>query len=336
MVRIEQDVDFEVGSGDFEGFVGFAISRGGASGFDGDGTGRQVLRDEYGQRLRAPLGPVVDAGEDGILVVEVIVEDNDEGSVKGHILLEGTSALNGEIDFGDAVCEGDVGAIGFVGLGGPIVTDGSAVRLKRERAGDFAGGAFGGLDFRSSLGEPASGRGRNFKFFVTDSLAIEFDGEFAFVLHEDARRGGGRAFLLGGDGKNGAESDSSEEGGECNSEFHDGDIPREYCPSGARLFHDEMRLVSTRCNNAAAQDFRHDLSRLARAIDAKVGKLIGRETLGIEPAEAGLVAEERAASHGHAARKQDFNGRIEPENLDAGGAKKFRATRLGISAAAEG
>ena len=221
VIRIEQEQDFEVGSGDLEGFEGFSVRIGGAGGFDGDGTGRQLLRDEDGERLRAALRPVVDAGKDGVLMVEVVVEDGDERGVEGQVLFKGARALDCETDFGHAIGKENVGAIGFFRLGSPIVTDGRAVGLQRERAGDFANGTFGRLDFRSALGEPSASGGRNFKFLVADSLAIELDGQLAFVLNEDA---GGSVFLLRGKGQRGAKCDRNHREG-CSSEFHGGNNP---------------------------------------------------------------------------------------------------------------
>src|SRR5260370_338444 len=51
-----------------------------------------------------------------------------------------------------------------------------------------------------------------------------------------------------------------------------------------------MRGVSTGCNNAAAQNFRHDLSRFSGAIHAVIRELIRRETLGVKRAETGFDA----------------------------------------------
>jgi len=87
--------------------------------------------------------------------------------------------------------------------------------------------------------------------------------------------------------------------------------------------------------DAAAEDFGDDLRWFTGAVDAMVGELVGREALGVERAEAGFVAEERAARHGHAAGEQDVDGRIEPENGDPGVAKKIGAAGLRVGAAAE-
>jgi len=96
-----------------------------------------------------------------------------------------------------------------------------------------------------------------------------------------------------------------------------------------------MRGVSSGCNNTAAQNFRDDLGRFAGAVHAVISELIGREALGVERAEAGFVAEKRAAGHSHATRKQNFDGRIQPQNRNARSAQKIGAARLRVSAAAE-
>jgi hypothetical protein len=86
---------------------------------------------------------------------------------------------------------------------------------------------------------------------------------------------------------------------------------------------------------AAAEDFGDDAGRVAGAVDAMLGLLIGGQALGVESAEAGLVAEERATSHGHAAGEEDIGGSVEPDNGDAGGAKELGGTGLCVGAAAE-
>ena len=97
-----------------------------------------------------------------------------------------------------------------------------------------------------------------------------------------------------------------------------------------------MRHVSTRCNNAAAQDFRDNLGWFAGAVHPVVSKLIRRKTLRVESAEAGFVAEKRTAGHGHAARQENFDGRIQPQNGSSGSAQKIGAALLRVSAATEG
>ena len=97
-----------------------------------------------------------------------------------------------------------------------------------------------------------------------------------------------------------------------------------------------MRSVSTGCNNAAAQNFRDNLGWLAGTVHAVVGKLIGRETQGVERAKAGFVTEKRTPGHGHASRQQNFDGRIQPQNGNAGSTQKVGAAWLRVSAAAKG
>src|ERR1035438_4904959 len=88
-------------------------------------------------------------------------------------------------------------------------------------------------------------------------------------------------------------------------------------------------------DDSEAQDFRNYIAGIAGAVDAMVGELVRGQALGIERAEALFIAEERAAGHGHAAGEQQGGRRVEPENGNAGGAEKFRASGLRVSAAAE-
>jgi len=71
--------------------------------------------------------------------------------------------------------------------------------------------------------------------------------------------------------------------------------------SGFRLFHYEVRVAGDGGNNSAAQNFRNYTRWLAGTVNAVVGLLIGRQSLCIERSKAGLVSEQRAACHGHAA-----------------------------------
>src|SRR5579872_686058 len=104
---------------------------------------------------------------------------------------------------------------------------------------------------------------------------------------------------------------------------------------GLGFFHDEMRFAGSAGDDVEAKNFGDDARRIAGTIDAMLGELIGRETLRVERAEAGFVAEERAAGHGHAAGEQDFDGSIEPHHGDACGAAKFGSALLCVGAAAE-
>src|SRR5215469_9339293 len=102
-----------------------------------------------------------------------------------------------------------------------------------------------------------------------------------------------------------------------------------------RFLNDEMGLVSCRSNNAETQNLGDNFAGLARAVHAIIGKQVGRHALGVERAEAGFIAKEGAASHGHAAGEQNFDRGIEPEDRDSSRPQKFGAARLSVSATAE-
>ena len=88
--------------------------------------------------------------------------------------------------------------------------------------------------------------------------------------------------------------------------------------------------------NAAAENFGDDDGGVAGTVDAKISELVRNNALGVQAAEAGFIAEERAARHGHAAGKKDFDAGVEPDDGDAGVAEKFRGAGLRVGATAEG
>src|ERR1700761_2927670 len=93
VVFVEIEHHFEVGGGDAEAVVGFAVRSGDrASGFYGDRPGSKFLGDEDGHGLRAAFGPIVDAGDHGVLIVEIVVEHSDERRAEAHVLFEGPRA----------------------------------------------------------------------------------------------------------------------------------------------------------------------------------------------------------------------------------------------------
>src|SRR6266446_6607385 len=216
-------------------------------------------------------------------------------------------------------------AVCFFRLSAPFVADRRAVWLQRQRAGDFAGGSLGRFYLRDALGEPAAAGRRDFKILVPDGLPAEFDGEFALVLSEDnrARR---RGLFLSRERKRRARRDPKCQRNRYGSEFHSASYPRVHSLSGKRFLHQQMRGVSTGSNNAATQNFGDNLSRFAGAVHAVISKLIRGKTLGVERAEAAFIAEERTAGHGHAARKKNFDGRIQPQH-----GKDRKSTRLNSS-----
>jgi len=198
VVGVEVEDDFDVGSGDFEAFVGFAFGGDGAGPVDGNGTGREFLGNEDGEGLRAAASPIVNAGEHDVLVVEIIVENGDPWRAEGIFLIEGMSALHLESSFGGAVDEGNVGAVGFIGLSDPVVRDGRAVGIENQRAGDNRGFSVGSLQRAFAFGGPGGAGGFDGEFFAANGFAVEEDVEFAFVGGED-----GVGFIggVGGEGE---------------------------------------------------------------------------------------------------------------------------------------
>jgi len=83
VIGVEEQKDFQIRGIDLETFVGLAISAGGAGGLHGDRTGRQLLGNDHRKSLHAALGPVVDARENSVLMIEIVVEDGDERSIEG-------------------------------------------------------------------------------------------------------------------------------------------------------------------------------------------------------------------------------------------------------------
>ena len=94
-------------------------------------------------------------------------------------------------------------------------------------------------------------------------------------------------------------------------------------------------LSSLGSDQATAKNLGYHCGGIARAIDAKVRELVGRQALGMKGTEAGFVAKKRPARHCHAAREKDVNGSIEPNDRYGGVTKEFGGTGLGVGAAAE-
>src|SRR6266566_3525627 len=67
-----------------------------------------------------------------------------------------------------------------------------------------------------------------------------------------------------------------------------------------------MGLVSSRSNNAEAQDLRHNFGGFTGAFHPMVGKLVGGQALGVKRAVTGLVSEQRPAGHGQAPGEQNL------------------------------
>ena len=66
-----------------------------------------------------------------------------------------------------------------------------------------------------------------------------------------------------------------------------------------------------------------------------IGLLIGRQPLRVERSKAGLVPEQRTASHGHAASQQNIGGGVQPDDGNSSRTKKLGSAGLRIGSSAE-
>jgi hypothetical protein len=114
------------------------------------------------------------------------------------------------------------------------------------------------------------------------------------------------------------------------------DVAQKCKSSELGLLHNEVSVATEGRNNSTAENFCNDAGRFAGTVDAVVGLLIGRQTLGVKGAKAGFVSKQRAAGHGHAASQQNIEGGVQPNDGDAGCAQKLRRAGLRVGAAAEG
>jgi hypothetical protein len=87
--------------------------------------------------------------------------------------------------------------------------------------------------------------------------------------------------------------------------------------------------------DSPTQNFSDHNGGVSRAIDTKIGELIGGEALGVERPKAGFIAEQRATRHRHATGKKNFDGGVQPDDGDAGIAKKFGGAGLRVGTSAE-
>jgi len=194
VVGVEVENDLQIGGHDFEAFVGFSFGADRASPIDGDGIRQELLRHENREGLRASAIPIINASQDSVLVVEVVVEDDDEWGIKGEVLLERVGAADLDGHFSDAIGKEDVGATGFIGLRGPFVGDGGTVGLEGKIAGNGSGRSTLRRKVRSGFGRPDRTAGSNLELFVTDGFAVEKNLELALIGCED---GACRRFFLG-------------------------------------------------------------------------------------------------------------------------------------------
>ena len=73
MVGIEIEDDLEIAGDNFQALVGFAIGADGTGPIDSDGVWEKFLRNEDREGLCAAAIPVVDASENSLLVIQVVV-----------------------------------------------------------------------------------------------------------------------------------------------------------------------------------------------------------------------------------------------------------------------
>ena len=93
--------------------------------------------------------------------------------------------------------------------------------------------------------------------------------------------------------------------------------------------------MSRKGHDSATKNFCDHVRRITGTVHTKVRELVRGDSLGVQRAETGFVAEKRATGHGHATRKENIDRRIEPQDRNTGIAQKFRRTLLRIGAAAE-
>ena len=91
-------------------------------------------------------------------MIEVVVEHGDQRRVERIFLLERMRPLHLQRRFGYAIGENDVRRIGFIGLRGPVVTQGNAVGLHRQVPGNLRGFPVRRLQGSGTYGYPASTR----------------------------------------------------------------------------------------------------------------------------------------------------------------------------------
>lgn len=95
------------------------------------------------------------------------------------------------------------------------------------------------------------------------------------------------------------------------------------------------KFVGWNACDSPAKNFGDHGGGVSRAIDTKIGELIGGEAKGVERAKTDFVAEQRATRHSHATGKKHFDGGVQPDDGDPRIAKKFRGAGLRVGASAK-
>ena len=151
--------------------------------FDRYASGRHFLGDENGKCLRAFLVPVVQARENRVLVVEIVVEDGDLRRAESELLREGPRAFDAQVNRGGRAVETDRRRSLLGSLRGPLVTRRRAIGMKFERAGNVRC-ALRRLHFRRAARNPIGAALADFEFFLARLLPTHQDAEFSLVGSE--------------------------------------------------------------------------------------------------------------------------------------------------------
>src|ERR1700690_944108 len=153
--------------------------------FHGDDAGRQILRDQHGEGLRPHFLPIVEARENGVLVVKLFVEHVPHRRIESEFLGVWFRPFQLQLDCCSHSLESDRAGSLLRALGGPCVTNGGAIRAEFEISSDMLHGALFRLNFRAAVGDPISSAGRNFILFLAHFLAAGKDAEFSLVWNEE-------------------------------------------------------------------------------------------------------------------------------------------------------
>jgi hypothetical protein len=70
--------------------------------------------------------------KDGVLMIEIVVQNDDKRGTERKVLLKGTSALHLQGHLGDTVREYNMRTIHLVSLSCPFVADGCSIGLQPE------------------------------------------------------------------------------------------------------------------------------------------------------------------------------------------------------------
>src|SRR5438128_3415494 len=94
-------------------------------------------------------------------------------------------------------------------------------------------------------------------------------------------------------------------------------------------------VLARAVKDVKAKNFGNNACGIAGAVQPVVRELVRRNALRVKRAEAGFIAKERTAGHGHAASKQRFNRGIKPNDGNTLRTKKFGSTLLSVSSPAQ-